>query len=119
MDLFWNYFSQHMTIKLRDIFKPIYLPKRNYAEYYEYVRKHYTFKEKFEVYTMTECKPLKDPKRLEAHIQSAIEEYFKEHKMDVGDTSVVVKLPVWVSPLIVTAAIAFVLFIKLNSTVSL
>ena len=67
------------------------LSERNYAEYYEYVRKHYTFKEKFEVYTMTECKPLKDPKRLEAHIQSAIEEYFKEHKMDVGDTSVVVR----------------------------
>ena len=67
------------------------LSEGKYDEFIELMRKDYTFKEKFEVYTATECKRIKDPQRLEAHIKSAIEEYFKAHKMDVGNTSVNVK----------------------------
>lgn len=68
-----------------------FLAEGDYKGFEELVERDYKFREKFEVYTYTKCKPIKDPKRLEAHIQSAIEEYFKEHKMDVGDTSVEVK----------------------------
>jgi hypothetical protein len=64
------------------------LSEGRYGEFEELVTNENPFKEKFEVYTITLKKNIKDPKRLEAHIQSAIEEYFKEHKMDVGDTSV-------------------------------
>lgn len=67
------------------------LAKGDYEGYIELVRKDYKFREKFEVMTETECKRIKDPQRLEAHIKSAIEEYFKAHKMDVGNTSVKVK----------------------------
>lgn len=63
----------------------------DYKGYEELAAKEFKFHEKFEVYTSTMRKAIKDPKRLEAHIQSAIEEYFKEHNMDVGDTSVEVK----------------------------
>lgn len=68
-----------------------FLAEHDYDGYTELVKRDYPFKEKFEVYTFTECKPIKDPQRLEAHIKSAIEEYFKAHKMDVGNTSVKVK----------------------------
>lgn len=68
-----------------------YLAKCDYKGFEEFVANDCKFREKFEIYTHTKRKRIKDPKRLEAHIQSAIEEYFKEHKMDVGDTSVVVK----------------------------
>lgn len=67
------------------------LANGDYEGYIELVKRDYPFKEKFEVYTFTECKPIKDPQRLEAHIKSAIEEYFKEHNMDIGNTSVKVK----------------------------
>ena len=67
------------------------LSQCKYDEFIELVRKTYKFREKFEVYTETECKRIKDPQRLEAHIKSAIEEYFKAHKMDVGNTSVNVR----------------------------
>ena len=67
------------------------LSQEHYDELEKYITDHFTFQEKFEVYTHTKSKPIKDPERLEAHIKSAIEEYFKEHKMDVGDTSVEVK----------------------------
>ena len=67
------------------------LSQERYDELEKYITDHYTFQEKFEVYTYTKSKPIKDPERLEAHIKSAIEEYFKEHKMDVGDTSVEVR----------------------------
>jgi len=67
------------------------LSEGKYDEFIELVRKTYKFKEKFEVYTETECKRIKDPQRLEAHIKTAIEEYFKAHNMDVGNTSVNVK----------------------------
>ena len=68
-----------------------FLRDEDYKGFEEYVTKEHQFKEKFEVYTFTECKPIEDPQRLEAHIKSAIEEYFKAHKMDVGNTSVEVK----------------------------
>jgi hypothetical protein len=68
-----------------------YLAQGDYKAYEELSAKECQFNEKFEVYTMTQRKRIKDPKRLEAHIQSAIEEYFKEHNMDVGNTSVEVK----------------------------
>lgn len=68
-----------------------FLRDEDYEGFEEYVTKKHQFREKFEVYTFTECKPIKDPERLEAHIKSAIEEYFKAHKMDVGNTSVEVK----------------------------
>lgn len=67
------------------------LSEGDYEGYIELVRKTYKFREKFEVYTETECKCIKDPQRLEAHIKSAIEEYFKAHNMDVGNTSVKVQ----------------------------
>lgn len=67
------------------------LAEGKYDEFIELVRKTYKFREKFEVYTETECKRIKDPQKLEAHIKSAIEEYFKAHKMDVGNTSVNVR----------------------------
>jgi hypothetical protein len=67
------------------------LSQEHYDELEKYITDHYTFHEKFEIYTYTKSKRIKDPKRLEAHIKSAIEDYFKEHKMDVGDTSVEVK----------------------------
>jgi len=67
------------------------LAKGDYDGFIALVRKDYTFKEKFEVITATECKRIKDPQRLEAHIKSAIEEYFKAHNMDVGNTSVNVR----------------------------
>ena len=67
------------------------LSEGKYDEFIELVRKTYKFREKFEVYTETECKRIKDPQRLEAHIKSAIEEYFKAHNMDVGNTSVSVR----------------------------
>lgn len=68
-----------------------FLRDEDYKGFEEYVTKEHQFNEKFEVYTFTECKPIEDPQRLEAHIKSAIEEYFKAHKMDVGNTSVEVK----------------------------
>ena len=68
-----------------------YLAKGDYEGYVALVRRDYKFYEKFEVYTSTECKRIKDPQRLEAHIKAAIEEYFEAHKMDVGNTSVEVK----------------------------
>ena len=67
------------------------LAQERYEEFEKHIAETNKFREKFEIYTHTKRKRIKDPKRLEAHIQSAIEEYFKEHKMDVGDTSVVVK----------------------------
>ena len=67
------------------------LSEGNYEALEDYIARNYQFREKFEIYTSTMRKRIKDPKRLEAHIQSAIEEYFKEHNMDVGDTSVEVK----------------------------
>lgn len=67
------------------------LSQEHYDELEKYITDHNPFNEKFEIYTRTKSKRIKDPKRLEAHIKSAIEEYFREHKIDVGDTSVEVK----------------------------
>lgn len=68
-----------------------YLAEERYEEFEKMVTETYQFNEKFEIITNTKCKAINDPERLEAHIKAAIEEYFKEHKIDVGDTSVSVK----------------------------
>ena len=64
------------------------LSEQKYDELEKFIADNFQFREKFEVYTSTKRGRIKDPERLEAHIKSAIEEYFKEHKMDVGDTSI-------------------------------
>ena len=61
-----------------------------YDEYAAYVRKEYTFKEKFEVMTMTECKAIKDPKQFEQGIAEVIANYLASQ--GVKNTSVDVKL---------------------------
>lgn len=68
-----------------------FLAKGDYEGFENFVADDCQFNEKFEIYTHTKRKCIKDPQRLEAHIKSAIEEYFKAHKMDVGNTSVEVK----------------------------
>ena len=67
------------------------LAKGDYDGFVDVVTKTYKFREKFEIITETECHRIKDPKRLEAHIKAAIEEYFSEHRMDVGNTTISVK----------------------------
>jgi hypothetical protein len=64
------------------------LSEQKYDELEEFIADNFQFREKFEIITSTKRGRIKDPERLEAHIKSAIEEYFKEHKMDVGDTTV-------------------------------
>lgn len=64
------------------------LSEQKYDELEEFIADNFQFREKFEIITSTKRGRIKDPERLEAHIKSAIEEYFKEHKMDVGDTSI-------------------------------
>lgn len=61
-----------------------------YDEYAAYVRKEYTFKEKFEVMTMTECKAIKDPKQFEQGIAEVIANYLASQ--GVKNTSIDVKL---------------------------
>jgi len=67
------------------------LSEKDYERFENFVADDCKFHEKFEVYTHTKRKAIKDPQRLEAHIKSAIEEYFKAHNMDVGNTSVSVR----------------------------
>lgn len=61
----------------------------NYAKFEEYVTNTNPFKEKFEVYTKTLKKRIKDPKALGRLIQSAIDEALLRY--DIKDTSVVVR----------------------------
>lgn len=68
-----------------------FLRDEDYEGFEEYVTNEYTFNEKFEVYLKAKRKPIKDVERLTLHIKSAIEDYFKAHCMDVGDTSVGVR----------------------------
>lgn len=68
-----------------------FLHNEDYEGFEEYVTNEYTFDEKFEVYLKAKRKPIKDVERLTLHIKSAIEDYFKAHCMDVGETSVVVR----------------------------
>ena len=67
------------------------LAKGDYDGFVDVVTKTYKFREKFEIITETECHRIKDAKRLEAHIKAAIEEYFSEHRMDVGNTTISVE----------------------------
>ena len=67
------------------------LCEKRYKEFEELAAKELTFNEKFEVYLYTKRKPIKDVERLTLHIKDAIEEYFKTHCMDVGETDVEVK----------------------------
>lgn len=66
-----------------------YLANHDYEGFEELVTKDYTFKEKFEVYTMTQRKRIKDPKSLEEGLNKAIEDYLASQ--GIKDTSVKVK----------------------------
>lgn len=61
----------------------------DYEGYIELVRKTYKFREKFEVYTETECKRIKDPKQFEEGLAKVIGDYLASQ--GVKDTSVNVK----------------------------
>ena len=52
-----------------------YLAQGDYEGYTALVRRDYKFKEKFEVYTATECKRIKGPKQFEEGLAKVIEEY--------------------------------------------
>ena len=65
------------------------LAEGNYEGYIELVRKRYKFREKFEVYTETECKRIKDPKQFEEGLAKVIGDYLASQ--GVKDTSVNVR----------------------------
>ena len=65
------------------------LAKGDYEGYIELVRKDYKFREKFEVYTETECKRIKDPKQFEDGLAKVISDYLASQ--GVKDTSVNVR----------------------------
>ena len=65
------------------------LANGDYEGYIELVRKTYKFHEKFEVYTETECKRIKDPKQFEDGLAKVISDYLASQ--GVKDTSVNVK----------------------------
>jgi hypothetical protein len=60
-----------------------------YDEYIAFVRKEFPFREKFEVYTSTECKRIKDPKQFEDGLAKVIADYLASQ--GVKDTSVNVR----------------------------
>ena len=66
-----------------------YLANHDYEGFEAFVTKHNTFNEKFEVYTMTQRKRIKDPKSLEGGLNKAIEDYLASQ--GIKDTSVKVK----------------------------
>ena len=65
------------------------LANGDYDGFVELVRKDYPFNEKFEVYTATECKRIKDPKRFEDGLAKVISDYLASQ--GVKDTSVNVR----------------------------
>jgi hypothetical protein len=65
------------------------LAEGKYDEFEAYAAKEYTFKEKFEVYTKTQRKRIKDPKKLEDGLNKVISDYLASQ--GIKDTSVVVK----------------------------
>ena len=65
------------------------LSEGKYDEFIELVRKTYKFREKFEVYTATECKRIKDPKQFEEGLAKVIGDYLASQ--GVKDTSVNVR----------------------------
>lgn len=66
-----------------------YLANHDYEGFEAFVAKDCTFNEKFEVYTMTQRKRIKDPKSLEEGLNKAIEDYLASQ--GIKDTSVKVK----------------------------
>ena len=65
------------------------LAKGDYEGFIELVRKDYKFHEKFEVYTETECKRIKDPQTLVEGMNKVIADYLASQ--GVKDTSVNVR----------------------------
>jgi len=65
------------------------LSEGKYDEFIELVRKEHKFREKFEVYTATECKRIKDPKQFEEGLAKVIGDYLASQ--GVKDTSVNVR----------------------------
>jgi len=65
------------------------LAKGDYEGYIELVRKDYKFNEKFEIYTETECKRIKNPKQFEDGLAKVISDYLASQ--GVKDTSVNVR----------------------------
>lgn len=65
------------------------LSEGKYDEFIELVRKTHKFCEKFEVYTETECKRIKDPKQFEEGLAKVISDYLASQ--GVKDTSVNVR----------------------------
>lgn len=65
------------------------LANGDYEGYIKLVRNDYKFHEKFEVYTETECKRIKDPKRFEEGLAKVINDYLASQ--GVKDTSVNVR----------------------------
>ena len=65
------------------------LANGDYEGYIELVRKDYKFREKFQVYTETECKRIKDPKQFEDGLAKVISDYLASQ--GIKDTSVNVK----------------------------
>ena len=66
-----------------------YLANHDYEGFEAFVTKDNTFNEKFEVYTMTQRKRIKDPKSLEEGLKKAMEDYLASQ--GIKDTSVEVK----------------------------
>ena len=65
------------------------LANGDYEGYIDLVRKDYKFHEKFEVYTETECKRIKDPKQFEDGLAKVISDYLASQ--GIKDTSVNVR----------------------------
>lgn len=65
------------------------LSQCKYDEFIDLVRKTYKFNEKFEVYTETKCKCIKDPKQFEDGLAKVISDYLASQ--GVKDTSVNVR----------------------------
>ena len=65
------------------------LTEGKYDEFEAFIAKQYVFKEKFEVYTKTQRKRIKDPKNLEDGLNKVISDYLASQ--GIKDTSVVVK----------------------------
>ena len=62
------------------------LSTNDYEKFEELVTKEYKFREKFEVFTYTERKRIKDPKRFEEGLAKVVEDYLASQ--GVKDTSV-------------------------------
>lgn len=66
-----------------------FLSNGDYEGYIDHVRREYKFREKFEVYTATECKRIDNPKKFEEGLANVIEKYLAIQ--GVKDTSVRVR----------------------------